>query len=70
MNLLERLRDAAERTDGELSVLLNEAADAILNYSEERIMDKARIEQASNRVTVLKEYVDELERKLGKRAGR
>lgn len=58
MNLLERLRQ-------EGSALSNEAADALEQRAEERVYDKAQIEQLSNRVTVLRDYVDRLERKLG-----
>lgn len=67
MTLLQRLRDQAQKYR---APILDEAADAIEQYAEERVYDRAQIEQLKSKCACLRDYVDELEAKLGRRGKR
>ena len=65
MTLLQRLRDEAESTGFRpIRDLCNEAADALLQQAEEKQYLRAENEQLKYKLSTLREYVDELERRV------
>lgn len=61
MTLLQRLRNAASERN---NPLYDEAADALLQQAEEKLLMTGQIEQLRYRVDTLRAYVDELERRV------
>jgi hypothetical protein len=67
MTLYERLREAAKHIHGPgaTGALLEEAAEGLMKQAKDAATLRGRIEQLSTQVANQRDYIDQLERKLG-----